>query len=177
MLTACIWIAAAGLAAAAGWMDWRSRRIPNWLTVPAIFAGIGLNGLAYGWTGVREGFLGAALALALLIPFVLVRSLGAGDWKLAGAVGAFFGPQRLIAILFGTIIVAGIMAVGLIIWKKRVRQSLQNMWRLLRSFLTLHLPEQDLSLDNPAALKIPFGVAMAMFVIIYTAGQFLAVSR
>jgi prepilin peptidase CpaA len=171
MLTTAVWVVAAVVAAVAGWTDWRSRRIPNWLTIPGIFLGIGLNALARGWVGAREAFLGAALGLALLLPFVLVRSLGAGDWKLAGALGAFFGPERLIAVLFGTIIVAGIMALVLIVAKQRVHQTLRNIWRILLAFMTLRLPERDLSLDNPSALKIPFGLAMAVFVLIYTAEE------
>ena len=51
-------------------------------------------------------FFGMALGLALLLPFVLVRSLGAGDWKLVGALGACLGPRSLLAVLFGAILVA-----------------------------------------------------------------------
>lgn len=171
MVREALWALAVVLATAAGWTDWRWRRIPNWLTVPGLLAGLTLNALGWGWPGVRESLLGAGLGLVLLLPFVLVRSLGAGDWKLAGAVGAFFGPQRLIAVLFVTILMAGVMAVVLIIWKKRVRQTLRNMWRILAAFFTLHLPQPDLSLDNPAALKVPFGVAMAAAVVLYTIGQ------
>ena len=95
----------------AGWTDWRWRRIPNWLTVPALLAGIGFHCLATGWTGAKESLLGAGLGLGLLLPFVLIRSLGAGDWKLAGALGAFLGPSRMITVLLGTVLVAGLMAV------------------------------------------------------------------
>ena len=87
-------------AAAAGWSDWRFRRIPNWLTVPGLLLGVAVNSLVWGWAGARSSLLGALLGLALLLPFVMVRSLGAGDWKLVGALGAFLGPQHLIAVLF-----------------------------------------------------------------------------
>ena len=87
------------LAALAGWMDWRSRRIPNWLTVPGLFVGVAANALVWGWAGAKASLLGAGLGLLLLLPFVLIRSLGAGDWKLVGAVGAFLGPQSLITVL------------------------------------------------------------------------------
>ena len=83
----------------AGWTDWRSRRIPNWLTVPTLLLGIVVNCVATGWTGAKESLLGAGLGLGILLPFVLIRSLGAGDWKLIGALGAFLGPSRLITVL------------------------------------------------------------------------------
>ncbi|MGA7908757.1 MAG: A24 family peptidase, partial [Candidatus Sulfotelmatobacter sp.] len=81
-------VLAVALALIAGWTDWRSRRIPNWLTVPGLLLGVAANGLAAGWPGVKSSLLGVGLGLLLLLPFVLLRSLGAGDWKLAGAVGA-----------------------------------------------------------------------------------------
>jgi prepilin peptidase CpaA len=111
------------------------------------------------------------LGLALLLPFVMVRSLGAGDWKLVGALGAFLGPRHLITVLFGAILVAGVMAAVLVIRHKRVRQTVRNLGRMLAAFFTLHLPGPDLSLDNPEGLKVPFGVAVAVAVILYSARQ------
>lgn len=107
----------------------------------------------------------------MLLPFVLIRSLGGGDWKLAGALGAFLGPSRLATVLLGTVFVAGLMAVVLIIWKKRVRQTLRNVAHILAALFTLHLPGPEVSLDNPESSKVPFGVAMAVMVVLYTVGQ------
>ena len=176
MLRQGVWMLAALPAAAAGWTDWRSRRIPNWLTVPGLFIGIAANALAGGWGGAKDSLLGAGLGLALLLPLVLIRSLGGGDWKLVGALGAFLGWQRLIAVLLSTVLVAAVMAVVLVVWKKRVRQTLRNLGRMLASFFTLHLPGPELTLDNPESLKVPFGVAVAIAVILYTARQAWGVS-
>jgi len=164
------------LAAIAGFIDWRSRRIPNWLTVPGLLLGIGMNSWVRGWTGAKDSLLGAGLGLLLLLPFVLVRSLGAGDWKLVGALGAFLGPQHLITVLFVTILVAGAMALVLVIWKGRVRQTLRNLGRMLAAFLSFHLPGRELTLDNPESLKVPFGVAVAIAVLVYTARQAWGIS-
>lgn len=171
-----LWMLAAVFAAAAGWTDWRSRRIPNWLTLPGLVLAIAANTLAWGWTGAKDSLLGAGLGLALLLPFVLVRSLGAGDWKLVGALGGFLGPQHLVKVLLGTVLVAGVMAVILVVWKKRVRQTLRNLWHMLAALFTLHLPGPELSLDNPESLKVPFGVALAITVILYAARQTWGIS-
>ncbi len=157
----------------AGWTDWRSRRIPNWLTAPTLIAGVILNSVATGWTGAKASLLGAALGLGILLPFVLIRSLGAGDWKLVGALGAFLGPSRLITVLMGTVLIAGLMAVVLIIWKKRVKQTARNLAQMIAGLFTLHLPGPEVSLDNPESSKIPFGVAVAVTVVLYTVGQAL----
>jgi prepilin peptidase CpaA len=158
---------AVALAVAAGVMDWRSRRIPNWLTVPGLLVGIAVNSAASGWLGLKASLLGAGLGLLVLLPFVYMRSLGAGDWKLAGALGAFVGPGVLVDLLMISVFVAGIMAVGLVIYKRRLKQTLRNIGRLLGSMLTFRMPGPEVSLDNPQSLKIPYGVALALTTLLY----------
>jgi prepilin peptidase CpaA len=159
------------LAIAAGWTDCHSRRIPNWLTVPGLLLGIAVNSWLRGWPGTKDSLLGAGLGLALLLPFVLINSLGAGDWKFVGALGAFLGPQNLLTVLLLGILVNGAMAAIMIVRKKRVRQTVRNLGRMLGAFLSLHLPGPDLTLDNPDLVKVPFGVAVAIAVIIYMSRQ------
>ncbi len=86
-----VWLLPALFAAIAGFTDWRSRRIPNWLTVGGLALAILVNSLTRGWAGAKDSLLGAGLGLVLLLPFVLMRSLGAGDWKLIGGLGSFLG--------------------------------------------------------------------------------------
>ncbi len=155
------------LALIAGWTDLRSRRIPNWLTVPGLLIGIGSNAALSGWSGLKTSLLGAALGLAVLLPFVLLRSLGAGDWKLAGALGAFTGHRLLVDMLVMSVFVAGVMAVILVIYKGRMRQTLSNIGHIVFSLVTFRLPESRVSLDNPDALKVPYGVALALTVVLY----------
>jgi hypothetical protein len=81
------------------------------------------------------------------------------------------GPLRLIAVLVATILVAGAMALVLVIWKRRVGQTLRNVGRMLAAMFTLHLPGPEVSLDNPESLKVPFGVAVAVAVVLYTVRQ------
>ena len=158
-------------AAMAAVTDWRSRRIPNWLTVSGLVIGIAVNSAIHGWRGALNSLSGAALGLALLLPFVLIRSLGAGDWKLVGALGALIGPRHLMTVLIATIFLAGVMALALILWKQRMWQTIRNIGRMVAALFSFHLPGPELSLDNPSALKIPFGVAVALAVILCTAGN------
>ena len=162
---------AMALALAAGGTDWRWRRIPNWLTVPGLLVGIAVNAAASGLSGVKTSLLGAGLGLLLLLPFVLLRSLGAGDWKLAGALGAIVGPGALLDLLMGSIFVAGVMALLLVIYKRRVGETFRNIGGMLRSMLTFRMPGAEVSLDNPRSLKIPYGVALALTTLIFGAGK------
>jgi prepilin peptidase CpaA len=171
MLKQGVWMLATIPAVAAGWTDWRSRRIPNWLTVPALLFGIAANSLALGWAGTKASLLGAALGLGLVLPLVLLKSLGGGDWKLVGALGAFLGPSRLLDVLVVSVLVAGAMAVALIVWKRQICRTLRNLLHLVISLFTLHVPPPELSLDNPDSLKVPFGLALAVGVVLYSARQ------
>jgi len=166
-LKPAILIGAELLAIVAGWTDFRSRRIPNWLTVPGLLLGLVLNVVLGGRDGLKASLLGAGVGLALLLPFVLLRSLGAGDWKLAGALGAFTGPGLLIDLLLGSVFVAGVMALALVIYKGRVRQTIRNIGHILVSLVTFQLPGDRVSLDNPDSLKVPYGVALAFTVVLY----------
>jgi prepilin peptidase CpaA len=162
---------AVALALIAGWTDWRSRRIPNWLTVPGFLAGVSANLLASGWAGLKTSLLGAGLGLILLLPFVFLRSLGAGDWKMAGALGAIVGWEVLANLLMGSVLVAGIMALVLVIYKRRFKETLRNIGRLLASMLTFRMPGAEVSLDNPQSLKVPYGVALALTTLLFGIGK------
>ena len=162
-----IWILSAVFALTAGFTDASWRKIPNWLTYPAVPIAILLHALADGWHGAWHSFLGAALGLGVLLPFVLIRSLGGGDWKLVGALGAFFGSARLLEVLIYTLLVNGVMALFMIIWKRRVGRTLRNITHMTAAFFRFHLPGADLTIDNPDAIKVPFGVAAAIAVLIY----------
>src|ERR1700678_1047473 len=167
------WIPALLVATVAGVLDWRYRRIPNWLTVSGLVAGIAINTVLYRWPGLKAALLGALLGLVVLLPFVLIRSLGAGDWKLAGALGACLGPRQLMSVLVGTILVAGVMALVLVIWKGRLKRTLRNIAHLVAALFSLRMPGSEVSLDDPQSTKIPFGVAMALTVSFYGIGRML----
>jgi prepilin peptidase CpaA len=155
----------------AGWTDLRSRRIPNWLTVPGLLVGVAANTVLSGWSGLKASLLGAAVGLALLLPFVVLRSLGAGDWKLAGALGAFTGSSVLVDLLLGSVLVAGVMAMALVVYKGRTRETIRNIGHILASLATFHVPGERVSLDNPDSLKVPYGVALALTVVLYGAAR------
>lgn len=147
----------------AGLVDFRTRKLPNWLTVPAIVAGVTLRTAMAGWPGAKASLEGLGLALVLLLPLVLLRALGAGDWKLMGAVGAAVGPILFLFILFGSIMVSGLMAVVEMARTKRVKETFRNMMVLVRGFISFGLRKNpEISLDNPRLMKLPFGVAVAV---------------
>lgn len=159
-----IWIVTLIFALYAGWTDWRTRRIPNWLTVSALFVGIAANSILGGWHGVKMSLGGAGLALGLLLPVVLLRGLGAGDWKLMGGMGALLGWQAMLFVLVASIAVSALMAIVQMISTWRVKITLQNLLTLAKGLVTFGLRADlaEISLDNPTLMKMPFGVGVAV---------------
>ena len=161
-ITGPISVLALALACFGGWMDWRTRRIPNWLTVTGAVAGLAANVILRGWHGAVISLEGAGLALGLLLPLVLLRGLGAGDWKLMGAMGSVVGWQSMLAILFVSAVTSAIMAVIQVVAAKRVKTTLRNVMTLAVGFATFGVrTDPEISLDNPNLIKQPFGVAVA----------------
>lgn len=163
------------LAIIAAWTDLRSQRIPNWVTVPGLLVGVVTNCFLGGWLGLKTSLLGAGLGLILLLPFVLLKSLGGGDWKLVGALGAFSGPGLLLDLLMGSVLVAGVMALALVIYKGRMLQTIRNIGHILVSLVTFRLPGSHVSLDDPNSLRIPKGVALAFTVLAYGVARYRGV--
>jgi prepilin peptidase CpaA len=175
--TQFIWILTLALTLLAALLDWRSRRIPNWLTVSGLLSGVVVHALIAGWHGTLFALEGAGLALILLLPLVALRALGAGDWKLMGAVGAFVGWRMFLFVLLGSILASGIMAIVQVYRTGRVIETLKNMVTLVRGFFTFGLKKNpQISLDNPRLLKLPFGVAVAAATLVcFCAANFMVV--
>ena len=85
-----------------------------------------------------------------------------------GALGAFLGPHKLLVVLLGTILIAGLMAVVEMVRRRRVKQTLANLAVLIHAFVTFRLTPQrgTINLDNPDLMTLPFGVAAAAATII-----------
>jgi hypothetical protein len=71
----------------------------------------------------------------------------------------------------GTILVAGVMALVVVIWKGRLKRTLLNIAHLLAALFSLRMPGSEVSLDDPRSIKIPFGVAMALTVLLFGMGR------
>jgi prepilin peptidase CpaA len=163
-----VWVCALLFGSYAAWLDWRTRRIPNWLTVSGLALGILVNSIFGRWHGAKTSLEGAGFALVILLPLVLLRGLGAGDWKLMGAVGALVGWRPMLFVLLLSFLASGAMAIVQMILMRRVKQTLWNTLVLAKGLATFGLRGNlaEISLDNPTLLKVPFGVAVGAAVVI-----------
>lgn len=97
--------------AVATFTDLRSRRIPNWLVLPFLPAGIAVSGWLYGMHGIGQSIAGAGVGLLIYGVLYWMGGMGAGDVKLCAAIGAWIGPDQLFIALVITAIAGGIMAL------------------------------------------------------------------
>lgn len=112
--------------------DLRTRRIPNWLTVPSLALALvahGVHGLmAPGCYGllVHGGFarldglvfslLGFAAGFGVLFLLLLVGGGGGGDVKMMAALGAWLGWELTLAVFLGSAVVTVVLSAGRIVY-------------------------------------------------------------
>src|SRR5260370_42495203 len=78
--------------AVATFTDLHSRRIPNWLVLPFMLAGIGVSGWLHGWRGIGQSLSGLGLGALLLAVLYWLGGMGMGDLKLFAAIAGGIGP-------------------------------------------------------------------------------------
>ena len=149
------------LVTAAGWSDFRTRRIPNWITVPGAALGFALQAWYGGFEGALASLTGAGLGLGIFIGLYFVGGMGAGDVKLFGAVGALVGPQALILVFVFTGLVGGIAALGLSLFRRRLRQTLNQTGELLLDLGRLRWQDARRASAAPDSLRLPYGIVIA----------------
>jgi prepilin peptidase CpaA len=123
--------------AVATFTDLRNRRIPNWLVLPFLLAGIvvsplrpdwggnwGGSGLRFSWHGLGQSFTGLGLGLLIYGFLFCLGGMGGGDVKLCAALGAWIGPVQMFWALFFTSLAGGIMVLCWIVYHKVFRKLL-----------------------------------------------------
>jgi prepilin peptidase CpaA len=157
VLTAAIW-------------DLKSRRIPNWLSLTGIISGIALNSFLYGFTGCKESLEGMATAFGVYFLLYLVRAMGAGDVKLMAAVGSFVGPGNWFMIFLITAVIGGVIALTILIWRKRLRKTFDNVFFIVSEMMHFRAPymgREELSVKSQKAFTLPHGAVIGLGCIVF----------
>jgi len=152
--------------------DLRTRRIPNSIVLAGFGAGLIFNGLVAGVPGVGSSLAGGAIGLALFLPFFALGGMGGGDVKLLAALGSLVGPRDIVGLALAAAIAGGFFALIVAARNGRVREILRSTGRLLafwaRSGL---LPSPEQTLENPAALRLPYAVPMLLGTLLVALGR------
>ena len=157
-------LALAALVITAAGTDLRRRRIPNWLTLSGVAAGLVLHTISGGLTGLKTAGAGMLLAFGVYFALYCLHAMGAGDVKLMAAVGALAGSSHWVEVFIFSALAGGICAVMLVIVKRRVRETVWNVGYILFELAHFRAPfwrRSHLDVKNPTAMTMPHGVAIA----------------
>ncbi len=108
-----VWLAATAVLTlvSMAW-DFRERRIPNVLTIPAFFAGLIYQAAFHGWPGLTDAGLAFALGFGTLFLLWMLGGGAAGDVKLMGALGVWLGASLTLQVLFLSVVFVWLAAAG-----------------------------------------------------------------
>lgn len=149
--------------AVATFTDLRSRRIPNWLVLPFMLAGVVVSGWLHGWSGIGQSLAGLGLGALLFGILGWLGGMGMGDVKLVAAIGAWIGPAQLVTALVLTGITGGIMAVCWALCGGFLGDLFSGAGDLVFGLKERGLrPHPELVLDNPLTRKMPYAPAIAI---------------
>jgi prepilin peptidase CpaA len=151
--------------------DARFRRIPNWLNLSGVLAGVALNTFMFpGLSGLWLSLKGLGLGFGVYLLLHLLRAMGAGDVKLMAAVGAIVGPGDWFGIFLITAVIGGFLSIVVSLVKGRLRKTLFNVGFILSEMKNLrpaYLKNEELDVKNDKAVRMPHGVVIAMGALVF----------
>jgi prepilin peptidase CpaA len=149
--------------AIATFTDLRSRRIPNWLVLPFLLAGVIVSCWVQGWSGLLQSLEGIGLGALLFGILFWMGGMGMGDVKLVAAIGAWVGPTQLGLALVITGITGGIMALCWAAAGGFLGELFNGTGDLIFGMKKRGVrPHPELVLSNPVTRKLPYAPAIAI---------------
>jgi prepilin peptidase CpaA len=145
------------------WIDFRSQRVPNILTFSSAAIGIVLQTLAFGMDGVLNAISGLGVGLAVFLPGYLLWGMGAGDVKLAAAIGTVLGPYPAFIAGISTFIAGAVVGLFLLAYRGGGLAFIRRYGLMLRCLLSTgsfaYIPAVP---GEAAASRFPYAIAIAL---------------
>lgn len=138
--------------------DYKEYKIKNIHVLIFLTAGIVLNGVTAGLTGLLDSVYGLLIPLALLLLFA-VKMLGAGDIKALCTIGSIMGLKMSIYTVLLSIVAGGVIAVGFMIFRKNTLQRFKQLGTYLKQcFYLLKLLPYDQFTDEKSGFRFSLGI-------------------
>lgn len=135
-------------------------KIYNHATLPLIVIGVLIGIYQGGFSGFQESLFGVFVALLLFGWMFFFGFMGAGDVKMLMALGALAGVQFVVSVALLSIMLGGVMAVGVLFWRGSFRNFAQRIYVSLMSLVVKEIDVQIPELDKKVTM--PFGVPIAI---------------
>jgi prepilin peptidase CpaA len=151
--------------------DVSARRIPNWLALAGLIAGVGCSLVANHTAenlqpvgigvGLADSLIGALSGLVIMLPLYALRAMGGGDVKLMAAIGAFLGPMQVLGAALLTFAAGGVLSLIVAFCSGSLPRVLGNL-RLI-GMVTMSSRSAGLSLkDVQTTGRLPYAIAIAI---------------
>ncbi len=160
----------------ASWIDYKARKVPNWLNAAIALAGFGVQFGYHGTEGLSTGALGLLVGFGVLIVPWLMHGMGAGDVKLMAAIGVWFGPlMTLVSFALGAVI-GGVVAIIMIVSSGRLGHAIMNFQTIMvkvSNSKTVFSEYGGAKTFGDTSQLLPYGVPLTAGSLIILAGQCL----
>ncbi len=118
-------------------IDYRTYKIPNWLTTGGMAFGLIYNTMVP--FELHHGFLwavgGLLIGFLIMLPCYALRITGAGDVKLMAMVGAFLGVADTVPAIIYSFIAGGIAALGFALFTRALIRMLGNVKNITQTMM------------------------------------------
>lgn len=144
-------------------VDIRCRRVPNWLVLPFLVAGITVNTVIHGWKGAGNSLEGITFAATITGILCWLGGMGLGDLKLCAAVGAWIGPGQLGIAMVVTGLAGGVLGLTWAVFYGTLSESLDRSSDLISNFLIRGIQNHPSMIrDHSSARTMPYAPAIAI---------------
>ncbi|WP_330948630.1 A24 family peptidase [Virgibacillus sp. MG-45] len=141
-------------------IDIKHHKIPNWLSLSGMLVGILYHLVTNGLDGLIFSFFGLLVAGAIFMLLYLFKAIGAGDVKLFAAIGAIVGVQLVLYMMMYSIIVAGLIAIVILLFTKTFLQKLTSaFFHIIGSILSKDLQGLE-EFKTTKSTRFPFMYAV-----------------
>jgi prepilin peptidase CpaA len=122
-----------GTGGAGALIDFKTRRIPNALTLGTTVAGLMLAAMRLTGVTVVGALLAFFFGLLLMMPGHLIGGTGGGDVKLFASLATFLGPGRTLTAFLYMAIAGGVLAIVTAVVRGRLRETVDRTATLVRT--------------------------------------------
>jgi prepilin peptidase CpaA len=149
--------------------DIQFRRIPNWLVLTGLVLSLMIQVTFNDFNGFKAWGYGLLTGFGIFLPLYALHAMGAGDVKLVAMVGSFLDAASAISVVLTTLVVGGVLAIGVALWHGVLRQAISNIHTQLTQTTLKKLSVGSVQLAKlpSSAGNLPYAVAIAIGTLIH----------
>ena len=164
------------LLAIASVSDYRTFKIPNWLTGSGMVFGLIYSAVVP--FSIHHGFLwalgGLLLGFVIMLPCYALRIMGAGDVKLMAMVGAFLGVANILPAVIFSFITGGIAALVCAFYNNALLRMFGNVKAITQMMLLSAIggfrPDVQIEAEKSVG-KLPYGICISIGTVAYVVAK------